>query len=142
MPDANLNPGDLVVDLAGLLRSAAIYAGAIASLVSFWILKSRAIWLIAAFVLGGIGGFFLGTFLAPFFYASNETYVAVVKVGPGAFGTALYAALIGSLSAGILSGLLTAVTTSQTGKIMKLTGASVVSAIVIGLVCAFFSTRP
>ena len=142
MPDQNLVSGDLVVDLAGLLRSSAVYTGAIACLVSFWILQQRTIWKIAAFVLGGIGGFLLGSLLGPIFFSAPNGEVMVVKLGPGAFWLALKAGLIGGVSAGILAGLAPSFITSKMSQFTRLAGTGIAIGIVIGTFSAYMATRP
>ena len=142
MPDQNLVSGDLVVDLAGLLRSSAVVAGAIVCVVSLWILKQRAIWKVAAIFLGGFGGFFLGSLVGPLVFPASDDFVFVVKLGPGASWTALKASLIGGVSAGILAGLVPALITSKSSQLTWLMGNGVAVGIVMGAISAYIATRP
>jgi|SRR3989344_6766815 len=142
MPDSNLVSGDLVVDLAGLLRSSAVLAGAIACVVSLWILKQRAIWKVAAIFLGGFGGFVFGSFVGPLVFPASADFIFVVKLGPGAFWTALKAGLIGGVSVGILAGIVPTLITSKTSQIARLMGIGVTIGIVVGAISAYIATSP
>ena len=142
MTDLNLVSGDLVVDLAGLLRTSAVLAGATSCAVSFRILKRSVLWIVAAVVLGGIGGFLFGSLIGPLFFSAPSGEVMVVKLGPGAFWTALKAGLIGGVSAGVLAGLVPSLIISRTSQFSRLVGINVAVGIIIGAISAYIATRP
>jgi len=135
-------PGDRVVDLAALLRSSALLAGAVASAVSLWVLTQSALWTLAGVVLGGALGFLLGSLLGPLCFPAPAGDVRVVKLGPGALQPALRAGLIGGLCSGVLAGLVPPLVLSQAPTAARLVGAGGVIGIVIGAVNAYIATRP
>ena len=142
MPEPNLVSGDLVVDLAGLLRTSAVIAGAISSAVSLWTLNRSILWTAAAFVLGGIGGFILGSFTGPLVFPASPGYVFVVKLGPGAFWSALKASLIGGVMAGILAGLIPPLILSRVSLVARLIKINIIIGIAFAAIGAYISTSP
>ena len=141
MPNTNLVSGDLVVDLASLLRSSAVFAGAVSGLVSIWILKRSAPWKVGGFVLGGVAGFLLGSFIGPLIFFAPEELVTVVKVGPGALGLTLKAGLIGGISAGFLVSLASSFIASQASRRFRLIGVGVAIGFAVGAFSAYMASR-
>lgn len=100
MTPQGLNPGDRVVELAGLVTSAAIATGAVASAWILWLIKKS--WLISTggLVAGGIVGFLIGQLIGRVLYRSGANTV-VVRVGR--------ASLLATIRAGITGGTVTAI---------------------------------
>jgi hypothetical protein len=141
MSDPSLVPGDRVVDLAALVRSSALLAGAVAAAISLWLLKQGALRLLTAAVVGGAVGFVLGSILGPAFFPASAGRLRIVKLGPGALPLALKAGLIGGVCSGVLGGLVPALVLSQAPKLVQLVGTGLVVGIVIGGASAYLATR-
>lgn len=142
MSDATLNPGDKVVDLAGLARSSAMITGAITLPLALWMLEQNVVWIVAAFVAGGVFGFVLGALLGRMFFPAREGHVFVVKLGPGALALALKAGLNGGVCAGILIGVLSPLMLSETANLPLLVGVGATIGILWGTFSAYIATRP
>lgn len=142
MADPNLSPGDRVVDLAYLLRSSAVFTGTVAAAISLWVLKHMAFWTLAAGLLGGTGGFLVGTLLGRVFFPASTGQIVVVKLGPGALVSAFKAGLIGGITSGILAGLVPALLLADGFKIPQLVGVGVGVGIAVGTALAYVATRP
>lgn len=141
MVDPNLSPGDRVVDLAFLLRSSAVFTGTVAAAISLWVLKHMAFWTLAAGLLGGIGGFLVGTLLGLVFFPASTGKIVVVKLGPGASVLAFKAGLIGGITSGILAGLVPALLLAGSSRITQLVGVGVGVGIAVGTTFAYLVTR-
>ena len=105
MPPSNLNPGDRVVELAGLAVSVAVTTGAIAGAWLLWLIKKS--WLVSAgaLIAGAIIGFVVGQLIARILYHSGGNTV-VVKVGSASLSSTIRAGLTGGVVTGIVIGLL------------------------------------
>ena len=104
--------------------------------------KKNAIWKIAAFVLGGVGGYLFGSFASSLFFYASDDMITVVKLGPGAFWTTLKAGLIGGVSAGLLVGLISSFMTQETSKRPRLIVTGAVIGIAIAITSAYIATSP
>src|SRR6266850_5767501 len=105
MTPQGLNPGDKVVELAGLAVSAAVATGAIASA---WILRLiKKNWLISAgaLIAGGVVGFLAGQLVGRVLYHHNGNTV-VVKVGSAGLVSTIRAGLAGGVVTALAIGLL------------------------------------
>lgn len=142
MVDPNLSPGDRVVDLAFLVRSSAVFTGIAAAAISLWVLKHIAYWTLAAGLLGGIGGFLVGTLFGRAFFPAPLGQVEVVKLGPGAFMLACKAALIGGITSGVVASLVPALLVADGFRIPQLVGVGIGIGIAVGTVLAYLATRP
>ncbi len=142
MPNATLNPGDKVVDLAGLLRSCAMVTGALTLPLALWILEQSIVWILAAVVAGGVVGILLGAVLGRAFFPAREGHVFVVKLGPGALPLALKAALNGGVCAGVLIGLSAPLVLSAGTKVTPLVGLGTAIGLLWGATSAYIATRP
>jgi hypothetical protein len=141
MPNAPLNPGDKVVDLAGLTRSCAMVTGALTLPLALWILERNVIWIASAVAAGGVLGFLLGSLLGRVFFPTREGHVFVVKLGPGALPLALKAALNGGICTGILIGLSAPLVLSAITKVTPLVGLGTAVGLLWGATSAYIATR-
>ena len=142
MADPKLSPGDKVADLAFLLRSSAVFTGAVAASISLWALKHTALWIVLAGLLGGAGGFLLGTLLGSVFFSAAVGQVTVVKLGPGALQAAFKVGLIGGITSGILAAMIPVLILAETSSLAQLLGAGVIVGVVVGAAFAYLVTRP
>lgn len=142
MSNATLNPGDKVVDLAGLVRSCAMVTGALTLPIALWILDQDIVWIVSSVVVGGALGFLLGALLGLVFFPVREGHVFVVKLGPGALPLAMKAGLNGGVCAGILMGLLSPLILSEITKVTPLVGLGTALGILWGATSAYIATRP
>lgn len=101
-----LQPGERVVELAGLAQSAAIFAGAVVGAITTWFSKRAWTASLAAFVVGGVAGFAVGFVVARIFYRNSGGMTTVVRVGSAALPSAFGASLTGAIfSALVIAGL-------------------------------------
>src|SRR2546430_1476384 len=100
MPPQGLNPGDRVVELAGLAISAAVATGAVSSAWILWVIKQS--WLISAgsLIASAVVGFFAGQLVARILYQAGGN-TTVVKVGSASLSSTITAGLIGGVVTGI-----------------------------------------
>lgn len=106
MKPNQLNSGDTVIPLAGLVVIAAIISGSINSAIVTW--KHSQIWwlTIAALLIGAIVSWIIAKKIGSFvFPAVSDDQVFVVKAGGTALPLTLKAAFTGSISASVISGL-------------------------------------
>jgi len=142
MTDSGISPGDKVVDLAALLRSSALLAGAAAAAVSLWLLVETLLWTVAASVAGGAAGYALGAVTGRMFYRAPEGQVVVVKLGPGAMQSALQAGLIGGICSGGLTTIVPFLILADGRTLVQHLWIGLVAGIVIGAAAAYVATRP
>jgi hypothetical protein len=142
MSHATLNPGDKVVDLAGLARSSAMITGAITLPLALWVLEQNVVWIVSAVVAGAVIGFLLGALLGRTFLPTRDGQVLVIKLGPGALASALKASLNGGACTGILIGLLSPLFLSEVTKVTPLVGLGATIGIIWGSASAYIATRP
>jgi hypothetical protein len=133
--------GDRVVDLAFLFRSSAVLTGAVAAAISVWMLRPTLVGLLAAALLGGAGGFLLGSVVGRAVFPAARGRITVVKLGPGAWPLALKAGWLGGTTAGILAAVLTASAMGGTSALPQLLAAGALAGIVVGAVFAYLVTR-
>jgi hypothetical protein len=101
MSPEGLNPGDRVVELAGLLLSAAIATGALTGAWLLWLIKKNWVASLGALLGGAALGFAVAHVLVRLHYRTAEGSTTVVKVGS--------ASLTSTIPAGLAGGLATAV---------------------------------
>ena len=106
MPPQGLNPGDRIVELAGLVQSAAIITGAVTAAWLMWRIKRSWAASSAAFVAGAVLGYGMAQVVGRVLYRGADGQTTVVKAGIGALGSAIPAGLAGGLSAAVLVALL------------------------------------
>jgi hypothetical protein len=101
MPPEGLNPGDRVVELAGLLHSAAIATGALTGAWLLWLIKKNWVASLGALVGGAALGFVVAHVLALLLYRTAEGNTTVVKVGSASLASTIPAGLAGGLAAAV-----------------------------------------
>ncbi len=103
MSSQQINPGDMVVELAALVVTASILTGAVSSAWILWLIKRS--WLISggAFFAGGVISFFIGQITGFALYRSGEN-TTIVKVG--------HESLTATIPAGLAGGMVTAIAIS------------------------------
>src|SRR5438132_8017747 len=89
MPTQSLNPGDRVVDLAALVVSVAVATGAVTGALLVWLIKRGWLAAAAAFVVGAMIGFVLGSALARVSYRTGDRATTVVKVGSASLASTI-----------------------------------------------------
>jgi len=101
MATQGLNPGDRVVELAGLLHSAAMATGALTGAWLLWLIKKSWVASLGTLLGGAAVGFVVAHVLARMLYRTAEGNTTVVKVGS--------ASLTSTIPAGLVGGVVTAV---------------------------------
>jgi hypothetical protein len=101
-----LKPGDKVVELAAVVRSAACLTGAVAAASLLWLIAGNQLLSAGGLMAGSAAGYIVAQAIARLGYRSATGQTAVVKAGVGAFPAALLAGLAGGLSTAILVALL------------------------------------
>src|SRR5215471_9480392 len=101
MRPEGLNPGDRVVELAGLLHSAAIATGAVAGAWLLWLIKKSWFVSLGALVGGAALGFLVAHVLSRLLYRTGEGHTTVVKVGAAALPSTIPAGLAGGVTTGV-----------------------------------------
>jgi hypothetical protein len=101
MPTQGLNPGDRVVDLAALVVSVAVATGAVTGAWLVWLIKRGWLAAAAAFVVGAVIGFVLGSAIAHVSYRTGDRATTVVKVGSASLASTIRAGLLGGLGTSI-----------------------------------------
>jgi hypothetical protein len=91
-----LQPGDRVVDLAGLTQSAGLFGGAIVAAVSAWLAKRSVAWLVSALFIGAVFGFFIGNLVGRVYRSAGDQR-SVISVGAQALPSAIPAGLLGAI---------------------------------------------
>jgi hypothetical protein len=106
MPPEGLNPGDRVVELAGLLHSAAIATGALAGAWLLWLIKKSWIVSVGALIGGAALGFVVAHVLARLLYRTAEGNTTVVKLGSASLTSTIPAGLAGGVTTAVAVGVL------------------------------------
>ena len=135
MPPSNLNPGDRVVELAGLAVSVAVTTGAIAGAWLLWLIKKS--WLVSAgaLIAGAVIGFVVGQLIARILYHPGGNTV-VVKVGSASLASTIRAGLTGGVVTGIVIGLLALLIFGAKSQASSLFGVAIGCGIVLGILFA------
>lgn len=100
MPPQGLTPGDRVVDLAGLVRSAALGTGAVSAACVTWLAGKGWLTSLAALLIGAALGYLVAEVISRARYRRGGN-TTVVKVGGGS--------LVSTVSAGLAGGIATAI---------------------------------
>lgn len=135
MPPQGLNPGDRVVELAGLATSAAVATGAVASAWILWLIKKN--WLISAGapVAGGVFGFFVGQLVGRVLYHSGGK-TTVIKVGSASLTSTIPAGLAGGVVTAIAVGVLALLIFSAKSQASSVLGVAIGCGVVLGILFA------
>jgi hypothetical protein len=109
MEPSQLNPGDTVIPLVGLIVTTAIISGSINAAIVTW-KYNHAWWLsLIAFFIGAIICWYISKHFGSLVFPSNSAdNVMVVKAGSSALPLTLKAALVGSTLGLVISGLVLA----------------------------------
>jgi hypothetical protein len=134
MTPQGLNPGDRVVDLAGLVRSAALSTGAVSAAWVVWLVRGSWFTSLAALLIGAAVGFLVAEIVSRARYRRGENTM-VVKVGRDSLGATLAAGLAGGVTTAIVVGC-AAVLLFGTGSAALWFGVALTSGVVLGVIFA------
>jgi hypothetical protein len=127
--DGELQPGDRVIDLRGLTRASAIFAGLAAAPTAARLADWAWGWCGLAAAVGAVAGFTIGGTVGRLVFPSSAGQAVVTRVGVASLGIALRASLCGGISVAVLFGLAVLIWGSVTAA-----GAVALIAIVVGAV--------
>jgi hypothetical protein len=135
MEQPNFQPGERVVDLGALAVSASVASGAVAGAwIRWWVDGGWAAPLIGL-VAGGLLGVVVGRLWAQARYRrSDET--TIVRVGPGALGHSVPAALVGGVVTALLIALLSSLFVAALAQALPLFAIAVGCGVVVGIAFA------
>jgi len=135
MPPQGLNPGDRVIELAGVAISAAVATGAVAGAWILWFIKKS--WLVSAgsLIAGAVVGFFAGQLVARVLYRAGGN-TKVVKVGSASLSSTITAGLTGAIVTGVVIALLAMLIFSATSQASSLFGVAIGCGVVFGILFA------
>lgn len=103
-----LNSGTEGLALAEVTRLAAMIAGAVAGALAGWFSKRNVLLALCAFMLGIIGGMWVGTGMGHLCYVRADGAECIVPAGPCALCAAALAGLAGALpTAFLIAGVIT-----------------------------------
>lgn len=100
MPPQGLSPGDQAVDLAALVRSAALGTGAVSAAWVTWLVRKSCLTSLAALLIGAVLGYIVAEVVSRVRYRRGGN-TTVVKVGSRS--------LISTIPAGLAGGIPTAI---------------------------------
>ena len=106
MTETGLNPGDRVIELAGLTRSAAVIASVISSGVVVWIAKHKAGVTVACVVGSAAIGYAVGFVVAKVLFPAEGGYAIVTKVGPYSLPLTLKGGITAAIAASVVTSIL------------------------------------
>lgn len=98
-----LHAGSEGLSLMELTRLTAMVAGAVAGAAAGWFCKRSVILSVVAFVIGIMGGLWLGTGVGRLFYVSADGVDCYINAGLGCLWKALAASLAGSVPAALVT---------------------------------------
>ena len=100
-----LQPGDRVVELAALSRSAGGFSGLISiAIIVFFGLGSWT-FTAAGALAGAVGGYIVGSVVGILLFPSPDGQVFIVKHGPESLASSLKAALVSSFAVSVIAAL-------------------------------------
>ena len=94
----DLHPGDYVIALNALSKTAGVLGGAIAAVWTSWSVKRSKRIAVAGLLVGAVLGFFVGTITALFLHPASAGHVVVVKRGAASLSSTLTSATVASTS--------------------------------------------
>ena len=102
----NLNPGERVVELAAVVRSAALVTGAVSA--AWLTISGKRGWLPAsgALLVGATIGFFIAQLISRLLYQTADGQTTVVRAGGGALPATISAGLLGAISTSVVVAML------------------------------------
>ncbi len=135
MPIQGLNPGDRVVELAGLVVSAAVVTGAISGACLVWRLGKS--WLLSGggLIVGAVIGFGVGQLIARIFYRTGAN-ATVVKVGSASLSSSIPAGLAGGISTGFAIAVIALLIFGARSQAPVLFGTAIGCGLVLGVLFA------
>jgi hypothetical protein len=134
MPPQGLNPGDRVVDLAALVRSAALSTGAASAAWVVWLVRGSWFTSFAALLIGAALGCLVAEIVSRARYRRGGN-TTVVKVGSGSLGPTIAAGLAGGVTTAIVVGC-AALLLFGTGNAALWFGVALASGVVLGVIFA------
>jgi hypothetical protein len=138
MPDNSLQPGELVVELAAVVQSVAIFSGVLAAMLVSWITKRS--WTISciSLLVGGVIGLLVGMVASHLVYDLADGTTTVVRVGSSSLPQTIDAALAGTLPTALIIAGAAVCLLSAPPKSAFTT--SLMCSVAIGLGFAYFSS--
>ena len=135
MPPQGLNPGDRVLELAGLAVSAAVATGAVAAAWIVWLIKKSWLGSAGALIAGAVIGLAVGQLLARILYYPGGSAI-VVKVGRASLPSTIRAGLSGGVLTAIVVGLLALLIFSARSQARSLFKVAIDCGVVLGVLFA------
>ena len=132
MPPQGLNPGDRVVELAGLAVSAAVITGAVAAAWILWLIRKSWVASAGALIGGAVVGFIVGQLVARVLYRTGGN-TTVVKVGSASLSSTLPAGLAGGIATAVVIGVLALLIFSARSQAMPVFGIAIGCGVVLGI---------
>jgi hypothetical protein len=102
MTEAELRPGNKVVELAAVVRTASLLTGAIVAALVSWIAKHKLTISCLSFVSGAIVGYVIGLALGRILFPATDGNVVVAKAGIASLRLTLKGGIFGSLLASLV----------------------------------------
>ena len=97
MAKDTLQPGAMVIPLAGLVRTAAVVSTSLSFAIGEWVLHRAIVGSLVGLVLGGLAGWIVGGRLGGLLYSAPGGSVLVVKAGRAGLPATLKAACAGAI---------------------------------------------
>lgn len=135
MPPHGLSPGDRVVDLAGLVRSAALGTGAVSAAWVTWLIRNSWLASLAALLLGAALGYIVAEVVSRVCYRRGGN-TTVVKVGRRSLVSTIPAALTGGIPTAIVVAFVATLLVGADGHAALWFGVSLVSSVALGVILA------
>ena len=98
----NINPGDRIVELAAVVRSAALVTGAVSAAWLTWLGKKSLLPASGALLAGAAIGFFLAQLISRLLYQTADGHTTIVRVGGSALPSTIPAGVLGGVSASVV----------------------------------------
>ena len=136
MPPEGLNPGDKVVELAGLLHSAAIATGALTGAWLLWLIKKSWLASLGALLGGAALGFLVAQALSHLLYRTAAGHTTVVKVGSASLSSTIPAGLAGGFTTAVAVVVIMVLAFGTRTKSLPLFSVPVCCGVVVGVIFA------
>jgi hypothetical protein len=130
-----LNPGDKVIELAGVVISSAVTSGAISAAVIVWLIKKNWLPSTGAFFVGALFGFLVAQVMARLFYRSDGNTV-VAKLGVESLSLTIPAGLAGGITTALLVALVSILVFNASSQIVTVFGVALGCGIALGVLMA------
>ena len=136
MPHPGLKPGDMVVDLAGMVVSAAVATGGIVGAWLLWLIKRSELVSAGAFVAGAVVGLVCAQVLARILYRTAAGNTTVVKVGISSLSLTIRAGLAGGVTSALVVALTVMLAFGAKSQAASLFGVAIGCGLVVGVLFA------